>query len=207
MELTIVLNVDDVLILWYKLQDMELLVKKLRERFTSLTVETSDAFMYLGMHLEINHEGNYFIDMCDYILKTCESHMEDNVKKRIFEKRSEVPAGKDLFEVQEDRKILDTNDRKKFHSTTERVLYVTSRFKTTCKVACQVLCTRVTHPTRDDEREIVKILLHLWKTRKKTTRFVEKMATITYAIALKAPSHATWMVSFTRVLLSSMGIR
>ena len=75
------LYVDDVLILWYKLQDIEWLVKKLRERFTSITVETSDAFTYLGMYLEINCEGNYSIDMCDYIVKTCESHMEDKVEK------------------------------------------------------------------------------------------------------------------------------
>ena len=46
-KLTIVLYVDDVLVLWYRIQDMEWLVEKLRSRFTSLTVEKSDGFTYL----------------------------------------------------------------------------------------------------------------------------------------------------------------
>ena len=37
-KLTIVLYVDDLLVLWYKEEDMEWLVRKLRKRFTSLTV-------------------------------------------------------------------------------------------------------------------------------------------------------------------------
>ena len=42
--LTLVLYVDNLLILWYKIEDMEWLVEKLREKFDTLTVETSDTF-------------------------------------------------------------------------------------------------------------------------------------------------------------------
>lgn len=76
MVLTLVLYVDDVLLIWFKIEDIEWLVEKLRERLTSLTMETLDAFTYLGMYLEIDCNGNYSIDICDYIVKMCESHME-----------------------------------------------------------------------------------------------------------------------------------
>ena len=106
-KLTIVLYVDNILVLWYKEGDMEWLVRKLRSRFTSLTAGTSDGFTYLGMYLEIDCKGGYSIDMGDYIEKTCEAHMVDGDKRRIFEKGSKVPAGKDLREVKEGSKLLE----------------------------------------------------------------------------------------------------
>lgn len=47
-----------------------------------------------------------------------------------------------------------------------RVLYLTNRFNTTCKVICQFICTRVTHPEQDDKSNLVKLLSHLWIMRK-----------------------------------------
>ena len=58
MVLTLVLYVDDLLIWWHKIGDMEWLVGKLREKFDTLTVETSDTFMYLSMYIEIDRDGN-----------------------------------------------------------------------------------------------------------------------------------------------------
>ena len=170
-ELTIVLYVDDLLILWVEVGNMRWLVSELRQRFVSLTVETSDAFTYLGMYLERNRKGQYSIDMCDFIVKTCEAHMKDKDDKRAYEKGSKVPGGKDLFEIKEDSELLDAKENKQFHSTTARVLYLTNRVKPTCKVTCQVLCTRVSAPTQDDERKLVKLLSHLWETRKRKYLF------------------------------------
>ena len=74
MELTIVIYMEYVLILWLRFQDMEELVTKLMEQFTSLTAEMYDAFTYMGMYLEIDRKGKYSNYMCDYIVKPCESH-------------------------------------------------------------------------------------------------------------------------------------
>ena len=57
MLVTIVLYVDDILVLWYKEGDMKWLVRKLRSRFTLLTAKTSDVFTYLGMYLEIDRKS------------------------------------------------------------------------------------------------------------------------------------------------------
>ena len=62
--------------------------------------------------------------------------------------------------------MLDTKQRKKIHSTTAQVIYLTNRVKSTCKVACQALGPRATTPNQDDERKLVKLLSHLWSTRK-----------------------------------------
>ena len=122
MQLTIVLYVDDLLVLWFRVEDMEWLVVELKRRFVSLTVETSDAFTYLGMYLEINRKGNYSIDMCDYIVKTCESHMESKENKRVFKKGSKVQGGKHLFKVKEDSVVLGTKERTQYHSTKSGVV-------------------------------------------------------------------------------------
>ena len=134
--LTIVLYVDDILVLWYKIEDLEWLVGKLRSRFTSLTVETLDGFTYLGIYLEIDRKGRYSIGMEDYIVNTCEAHMQDSDNKCVFEKGFKVPAGKDLREVLEGSALLVTKQQKQFHSTTARLLYLTNQVKSTCKVAC-----------------------------------------------------------------------
>lgn len=64
------------------------------------------------MHLEIDRKGMYSIDMCDYIIKTCEAHMVKEDKKSIFEKGSKLPTGKDLHEVKEDDKLLGKKGQK-----------------------------------------------------------------------------------------------
>ena len=142
---------------------------ELRKRFNDLTVESSEAFTYLGMCIEIDEQGRYSIKMCDYIVKKCENHFRGTGEN--FTKGSMVPAGRDLFKICEDSKLLDVKMVKQFHSTTARVLYITNRTKQTQKIACQFLCTRMKAPTGQDERKLAKLLSNVWKTQAKKFLF------------------------------------
>ena len=141
--------------------------EKMRERFDSLTEETSEGFTYLGMFVRINKKGNYEVDMEDYIKKAVVSHLGDGKAVRA----TGVPAQKDLFEVEEGGLLLSDTARKKFHSTTARILYLTNHTRPALKVACQFLCTRVQSPTEGDKKKLRKLLMYLWTKKKKKMMF------------------------------------
>ena len=50
-KLTIILYVDNILLFWFRIEDSKWFVKKLEKKFGKLSVETSNAFTYLGMYL------------------------------------------------------------------------------------------------------------------------------------------------------------
>ena len=62
--LTLILYVDDILILWRNIEDANWLIEKLNVEFNnSLTHETSKDFTYLGMYVKIDDKGSYSVDM------------------------------------------------------------------------------------------------------------------------------------------------
>lgn len=73
--LTLILYVDDILVLWRVLADVGWLIVKLNEEFEgSLTHKTSQAFIYLRMFIKIDEEGKYSICMEDYQRNTVLSY-------------------------------------------------------------------------------------------------------------------------------------
>lgn len=84
---------DDILILWENEQNAKWLVDKIREKFESITEETSDAFILLGMYLDIDKKGRYLIDMQEHVENAVNKHLGDIT----FTKISFVPGGKDPF--------------------------------------------------------------------------------------------------------------
>ena len=135
--------------------------------------------------------------------------MQDSDNKRVFEKGLKAPAGKDLREVLERSKLLGTKQQKQFHSTTARVLYLTNRAKSTCNVACQALCSRLTAPTADDERKLIKLLSHLWETRRKKYLFgrgdgsnhLHHYIDGAFACHMDGKSHGGWLLIMECLLL------
>ena len=167
-ELTLILYVDDILILWKDYKDAEWLIEKLNFEFdNSLTHKTSRGFTYLGMYVEIDKEGRYSVDMEDYqrnaVLSYCKKEEE------IME--ATTPASKELFKLEETAKRLDEKRRKNHHSAAAKILYVTNQIRTAAKVACGFACTRVQAATVNDKKKLRKLLGYLWKTKAKKMLF------------------------------------
>ena len=89
-KLAIILYVDDILILWENENDAKWLVSRLREKFDSITEETSDEFKYLGMYVEMDWKGRYSIDIIVNTVNKSLGEVEQGKNSRIY-------AGKDPF--------------------------------------------------------------------------------------------------------------
>ena len=90
------------------------------------------------------------MDIKDYIKKAIVSHLGNSEKVRA----TGIPAQKDLLEVEEGGLLLGNVAKKKFHSTTARILYLTNHTRPALKIACQFLCTQVQSPTEDDKKSL-----------------------------------------------------
>ena len=154
-KLTLILYVDDILILWSNYSDTKWLIGKLNGEFNnSLTHETYKGFTYLGMYVEIDDQGWYFVDMEEYQRNAVISYCGDENKIM----NTTTPASSDLFKLEVLAKRLSEKETKNYHSAAARVLYVTNRIRAAAKVACGLACTRVQEATVDDQKKLRKLL-------------------------------------------------
>ena len=83
----------------------------------------------------------------------------------------EVSAQKDLFELEEVGLLLSEENKRKFHSTTARLLYLTNHMRPALKVACQFLCTHAQCLKEFNEKKLQNLLMYLWSTQRKKMIF------------------------------------
>ena len=84
------------------------------------------------MYVKIDDEGRYSVGMENYQKNVVESHYGEGAKA---DNQTDIHAGNDLFEVKDDGAKLSEVDRRKFHSPTAGVLYLTNRIQPAVKIA------------------------------------------------------------------------
>ena len=128
-----------------------------------LTVTRGKVHKYLGMMLDYRVDGKVKVIMTDNVDEILKDAPQELLKPSRDQART--PAGKDLFDVDENSEKLDDDKSEKFHSITYKLLFISKRGRPDIQVAVGFLCTRVNTSTIQDWKKLSRILRYLQNTR------------------------------------------
>ena len=117
-----------------------------------------DKHNYLGMTFIFNRDKkNVSISMTKYV--------EDLLVKYEVTGTSKAPAGVNLFENDNLSKELGLTEKDKFHSAVASILFLAKRVRADLLLATSFLCTRVSNPTEEDNRKLIKLFKYINYTK------------------------------------------
>ena len=153
-QLTILWYVDDVKISHKSEKVVSDTIKMLEGHFGKMTVKRGKDHEYLGMQIEIK-DRKVHIKMDEY-LRECLKDFGEAINGS-----AKTPATKDIFVVNEKEQKLDEEKKKKFHSITAKLLYISKRARLDLQYAVGYLTTRVQNPTMSDWRKLRRVLQYV----------------------------------------------
>ena len=155
----IILYVDDLLML-HKNQDMnDKVILTLSESFNITKTSKGDGnYFYLGMNIVIGNKTVKF---------SMKQFVDSVIKEYGSTKQFSSPATTTLFDHTESvpKTACNDEDRKKFHSTTAKLLYLCNRIRPDLSLAISYLTTRVTCANNEDLVKLSRVIGYLMKTR------------------------------------------
>jgi hypothetical protein len=146
----LLLYVDDILTQVDK-DEADRLRVHLKKRFGEVQFEIGEKLSYLGMQINVQDEGTT-VDMSFYIKKLLEGTMV---------KGQASPGNHSSFIVNEESQLLEESERKYFHSTTAKLLYLAKRARPDILTLVIFLCTRVQYASKQDKEKLERILGYL----------------------------------------------
>jgi hypothetical protein len=152
---TLLIYVDDILVKGDD-KEFECLRAAFMKEFQWIMMEVSNVLLYLGMLVEL-HDGYVIIDMLLYIEKILKDY-EDLGKQG-------TRGSKSTFEVDESAEVLSKLEKKKFHMTVAKLLYLCKRARPDIMTVVSFLCTRVKGPTVEDKVKLIELLEYLNRTK------------------------------------------
>jgi hypothetical protein len=152
---TLLICVDDILVIGDD-KEFERLRAEFMKEFRWIMMEVSNVLSYLGMLVEL-HDGYVIIDMLFSIEKILKDY-ED------FGKQG-TPGSKSTFEVDESAEVLSELEKKKFHMTVAKLLYLCKRARPDIMMVVSFLCTRMKGPTVEDKVKLIQLLEYLNRTK------------------------------------------
>lgn len=159
--MTIVLYVDDILIMSEDIDDIKLLIIELEKEYGEVAVELSNQFTYLGMGMTAKPDHSIELSMQSYIENILESSNEYRSLKKCT-----TPVTQKLFS-KPTGKLLSSEEKDQFHTTVAQLLYLCKRTRPDIQLPTLFLCTRVNDPHESDRAKLHRILGYLKLTRKK----------------------------------------
>ena len=158
----IVFHVDDLMVVGPTDASLNDIEDILRNAFKDVKVKRGLRHNYLGMLFDFTEPGYVSVCMTAYI----ERMLED------FEIEGKVstPAARCLFEVNGDCMKLNNDDRVKFHSMVQRILYLSKRTRWDLLTAVSFLTGRVREPDEDDMKKLIRVLKYLNGTKNLSLR-------------------------------------
>jgi hypothetical protein len=145
----LLLYVDDILAVVDAKEAKEL--KTLLEgKFGPIVFEVNNKLSYLGMHIDVKGEGTT-VGMVFYIKQILEG-------REVMVKLS--PGTKMTFEVNDKAVPLLEAERKEFHSTTAKLLYLAKRARPDILTVVSFLCTRVRSATIEDQGKLADLIVN-----------------------------------------------
>jgi len=150
------LYVDDLLITFDDPKDVIELKETLTSKYGgSFKFPVNGEIEYLGMKFKAGKNGGVCVSM--------PSKMDDVIGD--VTGKAETPAGMNLFSIDTMSKLLNEEEKKKFHSTTAKLLYIAKRTRPDVLLAVNFLTTRVQNPTEEDNKKLLRVLKYLNGTR------------------------------------------
>jgi len=115
----LVIYFDDILV-FADDEEMKDLKDAFIKEFQWIIMEVGASHSYLGMQITLK-DRNAIIDVSNFIEK-----LLDNCNKKELKKHSS-PAGKDIFTVDEKASVLNEAERRMFHTSVAKMLYLSKR--------------------------------------------------------------------------------
>jgi hypothetical protein len=140
------------------------IISLLEERFGKMTVTRGPTHKFLGMHIHYLSDGTATVHMPSYI---AEAITESNLH---LGSPAPTPCCTHLLDIDATSPLLSLSRAKTFHSVVAKLLYVGTRSRTDILLALSFLCSRVSHPTEQDENKLRRLLSYLQATIDLTLR-------------------------------------
>jgi len=155
---TIGIHVDDMLVSNAQEANIDRFIMELSQVYDGLSVTRGKEVNYLGMHMNFKHDLRVKLDMNAYIDELIAYSETSGIAK--------TPAGADLFNIDETSELLSEEEKAYFHTCVAKSYYLAKRVRPEALLALSFLVTRVTCPTRQDMRKLVRLLQYLNGTSK-----------------------------------------
>jgi hypothetical protein len=165
---TVVIHVDDLKISCADPRGVVDTLDELRRVYKEINVFDGAIIDYLGMDFNYEVDGVVKISM-PQMVASCIEDLEVTDTSR-------VPAAPNLFQIDGTSPLLEPKRKEQFHSIVAKMLYMSKRARPDILTAVAFLTTRVTHPTEEDFKKLIKIGRYL-------------KGTTDYALHLTADEH------------------
>ncbi len=116
---TVTIHVDDLKISCTDRRGISDLISELKRVYRKINVHDEAVIDYLGMDLDYSIPGVCSISM--------RSLIEEAIDQYQVEGSARTPAAQYLFQVSEEAQLLDMKQKEEFHSTVQRLLYISKR--------------------------------------------------------------------------------
>ena len=152
---TIVLYVDDLLVLAENENMITELHSQLTARFDGVSISTDTDLSYLGMHICLK-DG--------YVTVSMQAYLEGVLQECGTTGVVSTPATAGLFN-NGDGQLLNEKESKWFHTVVAKLLYLATRVRVDILLTVIYLCTRVQEPTITDQIKLNRVLKYLNGTK------------------------------------------
>lgn len=154
--MTLCFHVDDLLCACEDNKDLLDFADQLKLLYIDITLHTGIVHDYLGMDIDFTEIGFCKLDMTKYI--------KELILEMKVTKNSHIPAFNKLFIIDEESKLLSTEDKEMFHHVVAKMLYLAKRARGDILTTISFLTTRVLEPTIEDWNKMGKVLMYLNST-------------------------------------------
>jgi hypothetical protein len=186
----ILLHVDDILANVDREEAMSL-KERLEKAFGTIQFEEGGRLSYSGMQLELREEGT-IVDMSFYAKQLLEGKSLKEVPS---------PSTKKTFKVDEGSPLLGEEQKKYFHLTVAKLLFMAKRARPDLLTVVSFLCTWVQGATQQDMGKIERVLGyvkamqdHAMVLRAQTTQNIRAYVDAAFALHSDSKSHTGVMV-------------
>jgi len=193
----LLLHVDDIMANIDREEAMTLKAR-LEKAFGTIQFEEGGRLSYLGMQLELREEGTV-VDMSFYAKQLLEG-------KELKEASS--PSTRRTFEVDEGSPLLGHEEKKYFHSTVAKLLFMVKRARPDLLTVVSFLCTRVQGATQQDMDKLCRVLGYVKATQSQvmilchqTMQNIRAYVDAAFALHSDSKSHTGVMVYVGETLL------
>ena len=155
----IALYVDDFLVLSKTEEGLDATNAELKKLFPEISCRKGDTQTYLGIDIQIDrNDRSVTISMNKFV--------EDMLKFAKIDKGGPpTPTAMNVFEISPDKKLLDQDEAKMFHTLVAKMLYLAKRTRPDLLTAVAFLTTSVQSPTVEDRSKLNRALGYIHGTK------------------------------------------
>ena len=139
--------------------DISDVITSLQDIYGELIINKGDIINYLGMVFDFTKCEKVKITMDGYVddlLTSCDGRA-DGISK--------TPSTTELFNLDQDSKLLDNDEKQWFHSYTAKMLYLGKRIRPDILTTCSFLASRVNNPTQQDLNKLYRLIRYVRGTK------------------------------------------